>query len=91
MQKLEPLTSELSARKRYACDVATRPTEAADKAELDRVNGQVQHDRNCRSRGLGGQCSSGASANNYSYLMTDQIGRQRRQSIGLARCSPVAA
>jgi hypothetical protein len=84
MQQLEPLSGQLSVKKRYACYVATRPVEADDEARLDRIDAEEEDDRNCRSRRLGSECRRRAVGDNHAYPPTNQIGRQIRQSIDLA-------
>ena len=37
MQHLEPLRDEFTHQKGHACDVASRPAEAADESELNRI------------------------------------------------------
>src|SRR5271169_842698 len=84
MQQVEPLSSQLSAHERYACDVAARPFEARDEAGLDRVDADVEDDRDCRSGRFGGEHRRGAGCENHGHLTADQIGRQIRQSIVMA-------
>ncbi len=68
----------------HARDVAARAVEAGDKAEPDRVGGQLKDDRNRRGRCLGGKRRRSGGRGNHGHLATDQIGRHRRQPIVLA-------
>ena len=74
-----------SALKRgHAREVAAWPVQAGDKSKLDRVAAGQEDDRNRRGRRLGRQRRRSAARGNHGHLTTNQIGRQRRQSIVLA-------
>ena len=68
-----------------ARDVAARPVEAGDKAELDRVAADREDDRDRRGRRLGRKRRRRAAGrDDHRHLTANQIGRQRRQPIILA-------
>src|SRR5262249_331510 len=64
--------------------VATRPGEADDEAESNRIVGDAEHDRNGCSRRFRRQGRCGASSgDDHGDLAAHQLGRHRRQSIVL--------
>jgi hypothetical protein len=83
MQQVEPLSRKLSLHKRDAGDIATGVAEAGDKARLDRVDGDIEDDRNCRGYRFGRDYRSGTRGDHHRHPALDQIGGQRRQSIVL--------
>jgi hypothetical protein len=89
-QQLQPLRHKLAEEKVDAGQVATRPGEAGDKPELDRILGDGEHDRNRAGRRLGGDGRSGAAARDDDCnLSAHQIGRHGRQPIELVFGPPV--
>jgi hypothetical protein len=48
----------------HARNVATRPVQAGDEAELDRIGGGFEHDRNGRGRRFCRQCRRSAGGGN---------------------------
>ena len=81
-QELEPLGRKLRGDEGDTRDVAARPVEAGDEAELDRIGAEREDDGYRRGRRLGRERRPGAAAgNNHRYLAANQIGRQRRQPI----------
>jgi hypothetical protein len=54
VQHFEPLWDEFTHQKGQACDVASRPVEAADESELHRIASHSEYDRYGRSCRLGG-------------------------------------
>ena len=82
MQQLQLLRRELSSVEGRTRDIAARPVEAGDEAELHRIAGGREDDWNRRGCRLGGQRRDGAAARvNDRHLAANQIGRQRRQAI----------
>ena len=83
-QQLQPLGHKLAEEKVDPSQVASRPGEAGDKAELDGVFGDSEHDRDRGGRRLGGDGRGGAAArDNDCDLSAHQIGRHGRQPIEL--------
>ena len=82
VQQPESLGNELGTKPVNPRDVAARPVEADDVAQLDRVASGREHDRNRSGRCLSHQNRIAASGRgDYRHLAGDQIGCQRRQSI----------
>jgi len=65
-------------------DWVTRPVQAGDETELDRIGGGFEHDRNCRGSRLCRQCSRSTGGGNDRDLTLNQIGRQRWKAVILA-------
>jgi hypothetical protein len=61
-----------------------RPVQAGDEAELDRIGGGSEHDRNGCGRRVCRQCRRSAGGGNDRDLTRNQIGRQRWQAVILA-------
>ena len=55
MQESKSFCSKLADKKIDPCRVSTGPAEASDKSKLDGISGNRKHDRNGRSRRLGGE------------------------------------
>ncbi len=55
VQQLQPLRRQLRVQQAHAGEIAARPVQAGDKAELDRIEAHDEHDRNGRGRRLGRQ------------------------------------
>ena len=84
-QQSQPLRDQLRGQSGDAGDVAARPVEAGDEAELDRIAAGLEHDRNRRGRRLGREAGSGAAGGgDHGNRPADQFGGQRRQPIVLA-------
>jgi hypothetical protein len=83
VQQGQPLRRQLCVQQAHAGEVAARPVQAGDKAELDRVEAHDEHDRNSRGGGLG-RHSRRAIRDNHADPTLNQIGRQCRQLIILA-------
>ena len=82
MQHLKPLGPYLRSQVGHAGEIAARPGEAGDKSNRDWVDPDQEHDRDRRSRRLGGdRRRSAAGRGNYCHVTINQIGRQCRQSI----------
>ena len=72
---------QLSAKVGYARRVAARLRKAGDEAELHRIGGTAEDDRNRRGRCLGRDRRRGAGRGDHGHLSAHQIGRQCRQPI----------
>jgi hypothetical protein len=56
--------------------------EARHQAELDRITGHAECDRDSRGRGLGRKCrGGGARRGDHTHSTANEIGRQLRQAI----------
>src|SRR4029077_5921597 len=64
--------------------VAARPSEAGNKAKLDRVLTDSEHDRDRRRRSFGREWRSRAGRGDDGHTTADQVSHQRRQAIELA-------
>jgi len=89
VQKTEPLGHELSKEKIETGGVAARPGEARHEAELDRVFGDAEDDRDRRGRRFGG--ARGlivASGGNYGNATADEVAHERWElsAVGKAAC-----
>ena len=62
MQQLQLLRRELSSVEGRTRDIAARPVEAGDEAELHRIAGGREDDWNCRGCRLGGQRRGGGAS-----------------------------
>src|SRR5262245_11458525 len=82
MQQSKSLCPKLSNDKRDTGDIAARPVETGDEAELNRVAAACVDDRDCRSRRLGYDCRGGVSSD-HRHLTAYQIGCEVGQSVGL--------
>src|SRR5262245_21685689 len=83
MQQVESLCRQLPAEKVGPRQVASRPGEAGDEAEPDRVLGGNKGDRDRRGCRLGSDRRGGCGRGDYSDPPANQFGRQFRQSIEL--------
>src|SRR5215831_4669505 len=81
MHQSKLLCPKLSNDKRDTGDVAARPVETGDEAELDRVGSRGEDNRNSTSRGLGSQTGRSAGRGNDRDSSTNEVGRLRRQSL----------
>jgi hypothetical protein len=82
-QELQPLRRQLGREEIDAGRVAAWPGEARDKTEPDRVFGNEKHDGNRRGRLGGRQCRGRAACDDHVDAPANEVGRQRRQPIGL--------
>jgi hypothetical protein len=82
-QQFQPFRRYLDIQLGDAGYVAARPVKAGDEAELDRVGGGFEYDRNGRRNGFCRQSRRRTTGNNYSGLPTDQIGHHRSEPIKL--------
>src|SRR5215510_9618887 len=82
MQQSKLLCPKLSNDKRDTGNVAARPVETGDEAELNRVAAACVDDRDRRSRRLGYDCRGGVSSD-HRHLTAYQIGCEVGQSVGL--------
>jgi len=64
-----------------ARDVAARPAQAGDKAELDWIGANFEHDRDGRGRRLCRDRRRSAGRGNHRHLTPHQIGHQCRQPV----------
>src|SRR5262249_14865995 len=69
--------------KTHASRVATWPVEAGDEAELHRIVPHREHDRNGRGCRFGRKGGVNTDRGDYCCVTVSQIGRERRQPIGL--------
>jgi len=81
-QKFEPLCCQFAPEPIDACQIAARPGKAGDKTQLDRVFAADENDGDRRGCGLDRECSR-SGGGDHSNTATNEIGRQRWQSIGL--------
>jgi hypothetical protein len=52
VQQFQPFRRDLQVRLSHTREVAARPVQAGDEAELDRIGGGFEHDGNGGGRGL---------------------------------------
>src|SRR5262249_43381829 len=83
MQQPKLLCPKLSKNKRDTGDIAARPVETGDEAELNRVAAACEDDRDCRSRRLGCNCRRGVMRSDHRHLTAYQIGCEVGQSVDL--------
>jgi len=82
VQHLKPFWPCFPSHVCHAGEIAARAGEAGDKSSCDWVDCYREHDRDRRSRCLGGErCRSAADRGNHCHLTINQIGRQCGQSI----------
>jgi hypothetical protein len=81
---LQPLLPERSGDQRHAGGVAARPVEAGDETCRHRIETHDKHDRDGRSRRLGGHRGRRRCSDDEGYRAANQLGRQRRHAIVLA-------
>jgi hypothetical protein len=56
MDELEPLGREIGRHQSDTCRVPARVAEAGDEASRDRINAEIEDDRNGRGRRLDRKC-----------------------------------
>ena len=56
MQQLQTFSYQLDIHRADPRDIASRPVETGDEANLDRVEANHENDRDCRGRGFGREC-----------------------------------
>ena len=79
MDHPEPFRAQIGSEKTYTGDIAARPVEAGDEAELDRVSTVRKYNRNRRGRRLGRERRSGAtSCKDHAHISANQILSQLR-------------
>ena len=80
MQELQSLPTQFHVQRGHACEVATRSIEACSEADLNWIGASDENNgnRGCRSFG---RCRRLAVRDNHGHPTTNQIGRQRRQTI----------
>src|SRR5262249_37376165 len=83
MQQPKLLCPKLSNDKRDTGDIAARPVETGDEAELNRVGAAGEDDRDRRSRRLGCNCREGVMRSDHRHLTAYQIGCEVGQSVVL--------
>src|SRR5215472_5092013 len=83
MQQPKLLCPKLSRDKRDTGDIAARPVETGNEAELNRVAAACEDDRDRRSRRLGYDCRRGVVHSDHRYLTAHQISCEVGQSVGL--------
>src|SRR5215813_11523792 len=83
MQQPKLLCPKLTSDKRDTGDIAARPVETGDEAELNRVAAACEDDRDRRSRRLGYDCRPGVMRSDHRHLTAYQIGCEVGQSVGL--------
>jgi hypothetical protein len=81
MQEPESLCSKLPAHGIDPSDISAWPVEASDETRLDRIDGTVEDNRNCRGCGFGCECRIRGARGDDGDSAADQIGRQGRQSV----------
>jgi hypothetical protein len=79
MQQREALCGEVRAELRDAGEIPSRPIDACDKANLNRISTDSKYDWDGPGSCLGGKCGGCGGRNNDRDLTIDQIGRERRQ------------
>jgi hypothetical protein len=85
VQQLQPLRPDRHGELGDASDIAARLAQAVDQAKRDRIATDREDDRNRGGRGLCRQSRRGATERgDHGHLTTNQISRQRGQSIILA-------
>jgi hypothetical protein len=65
-------------------DWVTRPAQAGDETELDRIGGGIEHDRNGHGSRLCRQRRRSTGGGNDRDLTLNQVGRQRWKAVILA-------
>jgi hypothetical protein len=84
VQHFQQFRHQLHTQLRHARNISARPGEARHKSARHRVDTGLKHYRNLAGRRLCGPCLGKSTGRcNHVHLATDQIGRQRRQSIVL--------
>src|SRR5262249_6927945 len=84
VQEPDPLRGELRVGKADPRDVAARPVQTVNETSFDRVAADAENDRDRRGRGPGRRHRSRpAGGEDYGYIPSSQLGRQRQQPIGL--------
>ena len=80
-QEPQSLRPQLRGEHVHPGDVAARPVEAGDQTKCDRVTAAGKDNRNLCGRRLGGNRGSTPRCDDHVHLPTNQISRERRQSI----------
>ena len=82
-QEFQPLRRQLRGEKIDTRQIATRPSEAGDKTEPDRVFGHHENDGDRRRRLGCGHRRGRSTRHDHGDASADQVGCQHRQSIDL--------
>src|SRR5215472_2842007 len=78
MDQAEPFLSQVGGKKVHAGNIAARPIETGDQAELNRIGTIGKDDRNSRRRCLRGKRWSGRTCGkDHGRLKVNQIGHHR--------------
>src|SRR5215510_917269 len=83
MQQPKLLCPKLRRNEGDTGDVAARPVETGDEAELNRVAAGYEDDRDRRSRRLGYNCRGDVMRSDHRHLTAYQIGCEVGQSLDL--------
>ena len=79
MDQPEPFRAQVGSEETYTGNIAARPVEAGDEAELDRVSTVRKYNRNPRGRRFGREHQSGAaSCKDHAHITANQILSQLR-------------
>jgi hypothetical protein len=94
MQQFNRLCRQLVNQEAHPRDVAARPGQADDHAQLDWVATYRKHDRDGRGDNRLGfdNCDSAPRGDEHVHLPVDQLSGQRRQAIKVpsAKCDSIA-
>src|SRR5262249_20924159 len=78
VQQCESLGPEFADERVDARQVAARPIETGNKAELDGVSADAEHDWDAAGRSLSRESTRNSDCDDHTHLKLDQISNQRR-------------
>ena len=83
LEQIDSFCGEIERKERAAREIAARPREALDEAELDWIAADGKQDGNVRGRPHRANC--GAARHGEVHVAARQFGYHRAQRIGIAR------
>jgi hypothetical protein len=81
LEQLQAFSCQLDIHRADSRGIASRPIETGNEANLDRVEGNAEYDRDCRGRGFGRERRWRTARGDDRHPAADQIGGQFRQPI----------
>src|SRR5262249_7191516 len=82
-QEPQLLWPKITKQEAHARGIATRAREGGGKPKLDRVIRDHEHNRNCRGRGLCGECRRRVQRGDHGNLSARELGSQPGQALVL--------
>jgi hypothetical protein len=91
VQHLEWFGHDHAAQEGYPCDIATRPVQALDKAQFERISSEGENDPNSAACCFSCKRSGSCTGRNHGHPATNQVGGQAWKSLIFRFCPTVIA